>query len=213
MPPTARPRRRKRLLDLDAIIEAALALVDEQGRLTMSELAARLGTSASSIYHHVNGRTEIIELIRDRISQHLDADFPDQGTWEQKLTHWVRALHGSLISHPQLVPLLNAQSVTSLSVLRGYDRVAETLRDAGFPAAERMLWISVLDELAIGSALDRLAPDEVWQTSDGQTPALDEALASAPCGVARVDAAFELGLEAVIVGMRARLASTSPRAT
>jgi hypothetical protein len=68
-----------------------------------------------------------------------------------------------------------------------------------------MLWVSVLDSDALGAALDLAAPDEVWRAGGGGTPALEAALRAAPQGRARADAAFELGLEALLVGMRSRL--------
>ncbi len=68
-----------------------------------------------------------------------------------------------------------------------------------------MLWVSVLDSYALGAALDLAAPDEVWRASGADTPALDAALRAAPLGRARADAAFELGLQALLAGMRSRL--------
>ena len=53
-------QRRRRLLDVQVICDAALELIDQDGRLTMAELAAKLGVSASTIYHHVPNRTAII---------------------------------------------------------------------------------------------------------------------------------------------------------
>ena len=95
--------------------------------------------------------------------------------------------------------------MTAGSVLVGYDRVAGLLGTAGFPEEQVMLWVSVLDSYALGAALDLAAPDEVWRASGGDTPALDAALRAAPQGRARADAAFELGLEALLAGMQSRL--------
>jgi Tetracyclin repressor-like, C-terminal domain len=103
------------------------------------------------------------------------------------------------------IPLLSEQTMTAGSVLLGYDRVADLLGLAGFPEGQVMLWVSVLDSYALGAALDLAAPDEVWRAGNGDTPALDAALRAAPQGRARADAAFELGLEALLAGMRDRL--------
>ena len=69
-----------------------------------------------------------------------------------------------------------------VSVLLGYDRVAGLLGLAGFPEDQVVLWVSVLDSYALGAALDLAAPDEVWRTGNGDTPALDAALRVAPQG-------------------------------
>ena len=68
-----------------------------------------------------------------------------------------------------------------------------------------MLWVSVLDSCALGAPLDLAAPDEVWHADGGDAPALSAALRAAPQGGARADAAFELGLEALLAGMRTHL--------
>ena len=198
-------QRRRRLLDVEAILDAALACIDERGRLTMADLAARLGASASSIYHHVSGRPEIVELLRERLVAHLEIPPLDRSDWGDQVASWMRSYRRALAEHPNLIPLLSEQTMTAGSVLVGYDRVAGLLGTTGFPEEQVMLWVSVLDSYALGAALDLAAPDEVWRASGGDTPALDAALRAAPQGRARADAAFELGLQALLAGMRSRL--------
>lgn len=90
-------------------------------------------------------------------------------------------------------------------VLSDYDRVAALLRRAGVPVGEVMLWITVFDCYAVGAALDIATPDDVWRSEGGDVPALDEALRAAPRGRRRADEAFEIGLEALLAGLRERL--------
>lgn len=209
---TPDPRRRKRLLSVPAILDAALALVDEHGRLTMAELASRLGSSASSIYHHLPGRTAILEALRERLAETIDAPDDDED-WAASLTHFLRDYRDAFAAHPALVPLLTGQTITSTAVLAGYEQVARLLHRAGFPDAEVVLWLSVVDNLTLGSALDLAAPDDVWRSAeelpgDGTTPTLDAALRAGPRGRERADAAFELGLTALVTGMRVHLDGT-----
>ena len=60
-------QRRKRLLTVEAILDAALVCIDESGQLTMAALAKRLGTTASSVYHHLDGRPAIVDALRQRV--------------------------------------------------------------------------------------------------------------------------------------------------
>src|ERR1700712_1813187 len=103
MTPDPAPRRRKRLLDMDLILDTALDLIDKSGRLTMANLAARLGVNPSSLYHHVSDRAEIVTLIRDRLTEPLGAPLPSEGDWADRISTWVRALRNKLASHPLLV--------------------------------------------------------------------------------------------------------------
>jgi AcrR family transcriptional regulator len=201
-------QRRRRLLDVDTIVDASLTCVDETGRLTMADLAARLGTSASAVYHHLSGRGAIIEALRERVVLAGMRLPPLDGTdWDGQLADWMRSYRDALARHPRLIPLLTENTMTGGPVLRGYDRVATLLRGAGVPAREVLLWISVLDSYALGAALDLAAPEAVWRDGDGELPALDEALCAAPGGPRRADEAFEIGLAALLTGLRDRLAA------
>jgi AcrR family transcriptional regulator len=57
-------RPRQAILSPEKIYQASLELVDELGDFTLPGLAKRLSVSPSSIYHHVNGRPELINYRR-----------------------------------------------------------------------------------------------------------------------------------------------------
>ena len=200
-------QRRKRLIDVDAILDASLACVDDSGRLTMTDLAGRLGTSPSAVYKHLSGRGAIIEALRERVVVTGMLMPPLDGSdWIDQVSAWMHSYRNALARHPRLIPLLTETTMTSGSVLRGYDRVAALLRDAGVPPREVLLWISVLDSYALGAALDLAAPEAVWRDEGGDLPALGEALEAAPQGQQRADEAFDIGLTALLDGLRRRLA-------
>lgn len=200
-------QRRKRLLSTEAILDASLACIDATGRLTMADLAERLGVSASSVYHHLSGRSAIIEALRERLVAVIEPPPLDGTDWGAQISRWMRNYRRALAEHPNLMPLLNAQTMTGGSVLLGYEKVATLLRLAGVPIGEVVLWIGVLDAYALGSALDLAAPDDVWRFQRDDLPVLAEAIRAAPAGRKRADGEFDLGLEALITSLRQRLAS------
>src|SRR4051794_1107414 len=209
-PMTAKPgsprRRRRRLLSEEGILDAAQALIDETGELTMSGLAARLGSTASSIYHHISGRPAIIEALRDRLALEIPQVHETQD-WTTELPRMMRAYREAFARHPRLIPLLTAQTITAEGTVVAYEHIVQLLSTAGFPAPELLLWASVIDNFVLGCALDAAAPEDVWRREGINTPALDAAVAASVSGAARADAAFELGCEALLVGMRVRLAA------
>jgi len=200
-------QRRKRLLSTEVILDASLASIDATGRLTMADLAERLGVSASSIYHHLPGRTAIIEGLRERLVAMIEPPPLHGGDWDEQITRWMREYRRALAEHPNLIPLLNAQTMTGGSVLLGYEKVATLLRLAGVPIGEVVLWIGVLDAYALGSAFDLVAPDDVWRFERDDLPVLAEAIRAAPAGRKRADEAFDLGLEALVGSLRHRLSA------
>jgi hypothetical protein len=118
----------------------------------------------------------------------------------------MRAYRDAFARHPRLIPLLTAQTVTAEGPVAAYEHVVRLLSAAGFPDRELLIWTSVIDNFVLGCALDLAAPEDVWQATGRDTPALDAAVAASITGVARANAAFDLGCEALLTGMQARLA-------
>ena len=60
--------------DLDSLLEVAVAVFNQRGYdgTSMEHLASRLGISKSSIYHHVRGKSELLEL---SVNRAMDALF------------------------------------------------------------------------------------------------------------------------------------------
>lgn len=81
------PRPSQRLLSPEIITEAAMRMVDLTGDFTMPGLAERLKVRPSSLYNHVSGRAEIIELMRARMMAGIVVADPD-GKWSETVAAW-----------------------------------------------------------------------------------------------------------------------------
>lgn len=198
-------QRRRRLLDVEAILDAALVCVDESGQLTMSALAKRLGSTASSVYHHLEGRAAIIEALRERILSTVELPPLDSSAWHSQVKVWMHSFRNAVARHPNLIPLMMEQTMTAGPALVGYDRIAGLLESAGVAAKDVIVWLSVLECYALGSALDLAAPDEAWRVGRDDLPVLANVLKLAPRGRDRADEAFELGVDALLFGLRTHL--------
>ena len=195
------------LLSLEKIYGGALELVDELGDFTLPQLARRLGVSPSSIYHHVQGRPQIINGMRSVIGAKAlaAADFPPQpGPWQVQAAAWTRNYRRVLSEHANAVPLLVGEAVTDSVTLEVYERLAAVFAGAGFDDAQIVLGISVLDILCLGSSVDTAGPSVAWLTHSGAQPVLHRALAGCRETLdARSDAAFEAGLAAALAYLAA----------
>jgi AcrR family transcriptional regulator len=192
-------------LTVDTILDAAIALVADGTPLGMRALAKRLGVSAPSLYHHIAGRDELVNLLRDRIASE-DAPPPPTGDWRVDLRAAVNSQRRSYVRHPGLLPLLVATPITPGPVLTFYSRNADILERAGFPSRDVALIIEILDSFTIGSALEQAAPPGVWgPTADD---ALTRAIGTWPTESDLVIAAFETGLDLIFEGLASRLRST-----
>ncbi|MFF2630779.1 TetR/AcrR family transcriptional regulator [Kitasatospora griseola] len=192
----------KALLDRERIGATALALVDEQGDFSVPQIARRLGVQTASVYHHVDGRTGIVELLRIQVSSAMDLTALDLRPWDVALDAWARSYRAAFAAHPRAIPLLTISQVAAPEVLVHYERTVALLREAGFPLPAVMPLLTAVENLVLGSALDLAAPATVWDT-DADTPLLAEAMAAA--GPSRADTAFELALAALLTQARTLL--------
>ncbi|MER5253709.1 MULTISPECIES: TetR/AcrR family transcriptional regulator C-terminal domain-containing protein [unclassified Streptomyces] len=198
-------RPRTPLLDRDRITTTALALVDEKGDFSVPQIAKRLGAQTGSVYHHVDGRDGIVELLRERVSDAIDtATLDPRLPWDDALSAWARSYRAAFAAHPKVIPLLMTSPVRAPRVLEQYERAVTLLIDAGFALADVMPVIIALENLVLGSALDLAAPEAMWELPDETaTPALARALDAVPRG--RADRAFELALTGFLAHARTLL--------
>ncbi len=94
------------------IVEAALALIDEQGMaaVTMRALAARLHVEAMSLYKHVANRDKLFDAVVDRIvgelsENHEISAVPEHG-WRSYLSDFAHGIRGYARAHPHAFPLV-----------------------------------------------------------------------------------------------------------
>jgi AcrR family transcriptional regulator len=181
------------------IAATALGLVDSDGRFTVPELAHKLKVSVSSLYHHVDGRADIVEGIRGLLTRPLAA-VPAIADWQEAVRQWATAYRDAFAAHPAAIPMLVSQTVSNPETLAQYDRLAEILeRQAGLHGDDLLVAITMLDNLCLGAALDLAAPPDVW-TADQRDTALTRALAAAP-DPGRSRRSFERQLELIIASL------------
>ena len=205
----ARPR--KPLLSTELIADAALELIESGAPFGVNALARRLGVNPSSLYHHVAGREEIIELVRGRLVEKYTLAGRGE-TWLDFIEFAVRHQRHMYAEHPLLIPLVVETTVTDAATIRWYDTLATRLAAAGIPEDELLAIIAVVDALAIGFGLDLAGPDVVWQP-EAETETLARAVTAAPHGHERADQAFEIGLSMLLAGLRIRYAHLLDDAT
>ncbi|MEW1811022.1 TetR/AcrR family transcriptional regulator C-terminal domain-containing protein [Pseudarthrobacter phenanthrenivorans] len=194
------------LISVEAVTSAALELVDQTGDFSFPKLAKRIGVSQSSIYNHVSGRDEILELLRHRIITEEPYPPVDHQDWEAALRVLIRAYRDAFARHPRLAPLMVLQSITDPEVIGLYEDLALALEAAGFSGRDVVAAISTIDSFALGAALDLAAPEVVWDPPADGYPALKRALGFSGPPSERGNHAFDFGLDVIIAGLRAKLA-------
>lgn len=200
------PRPRTPILSVDRIADAAIELVDEGAGFGVNALARRLGVTASSLYNHISGRNEIIELMRARLATQSIPDVPDDAGWHEVVSLIVRGQREMYAAHPFVVPLIVGKTITDPGVITAYERMASALITGGFPDDDVLTIISVIDSFSLGAGLDLAAPDDVWEPTESAAT-LSRLLKASGHGRERSDRAFETGLQLLLDSLRTRLAT------
>jgi AcrR family transcriptional regulator len=159
------PRRaaqeRRQTLTREEIVDAAVALVDEQGvaALTMRSLAGRLDANTASIYWHVGGRDELLGLASAAVLSRVR--WPEDGAdWRETLSAIARAFRGQLLDHPHFATLMVQSLTLSATSIDLVERVVATLHGAGLRDAQLRHSYNAYIGYVVGYTVIELGPLE-----------------------------------------------------
>lgn len=209
---SARSRqRRPGPLNRDAILDSAVALIERDGphALTMRRLGGRLGVEAMAIYHHFAGRDDLLAAIGDRLLEPLQ--YLDLGEdWRDACRRFARALRDLAVARPSTFRLLGLEPFDTPTSLRPVERLLSVLVNQGFSPADALAVYRATVSYARGYALAEVT----GFTVDAAHPEGRRRLAALPRGEFPIlagqvrelaglhpDAAFELGLGALVTGL------------
>lgn len=203
-------RPRGELLNRRKIGDAALRLVSEKGydALTMSALARVLGVSASALYNHVESKQEIMRWIQDLVMDGVDCSGFGSRPLEAALHDWAVSYRNVFALHAPLVPVIAVLPVSgSPRTLEMYEQVAAGFARAGWEEHRIVPAIVALESFIFGSALDAVAPKDIFDVGPTaeQVPSFAAAVDSQRAtGEDPAQDAFGYGLDALISGLLAR---------
>lgn len=137
-PPWRRPRktpRQRRPLSQDLIIEVALRVLDAEGidALSMRRIAQELETGPASLYAHVSGKEELLELMVDVVIGEVRVPDPEPDRWQEQVAEIGRSMHQVFTAHPGLARAALGNIPVGENSLRMAERFLSVLRAGGVP--------------------------------------------------------------------------------
>jgi AcrR family transcriptional regulator len=133
--PERQGRRRRDPISRDAIVAAAIDLLDREGlaALSMRRLAEELGTGAASLYWHVGSKDGLLDLVLDQIIGEGQVPDPDPPRWREQLKDVARTQRAVSLRHPYIVRISIGRIPMGPNALRYTERVLAILRAGGLP--------------------------------------------------------------------------------
>lgn len=155
-------------LTLEAILVAATSLADRVGidQVSMRRLADDLGVGTMTLYAHVPGKAELIDLIVDHV--HAEVDYPadrEPDTWRRSLENVADVNWRLLERHPWLLDVDTTRPPLGPGTLAKYDAELSVLIDSGLNDVQIDQVLSLVLEHVRASARQTMVRDVTTQAS------------------------------------------------
>jgi AcrR family transcriptional regulator len=216
-----KPPARRTALTVEAIVQAAVEVLDEAGMagLSMRRVADRLDTGAASLYAHVAGKDELLELVFDELIGQVPLPEPDPARWREQLYTMMFDLRDILASHRDAALAGLGRVPTSPKTLVAAEAVVEVMRAGGLSDRAVALGLDQLTLHVSAAAFELglfehsgMTPDEIeryFKDVDDFYDALPAdrfpvlASISAEISGPDKDERFRFGIEMMIAGLEA----------
>jgi AcrR family transcriptional regulator len=158
---TAAPRHRstrdrpaKAPLSVNAIVDAALAILTSDGpeAVTMRRVAAALDTGPASLYVYVPGREGLLQAMLDRVITTVALEVPDPPRWRAQLHLLLGRLREALGAHPGIAAMTPADPPTTEPVLLLTENLLGILLAGGLDRQDAAWGCDILIQLVTAAA-------------------------------------------------------------
>jgi AcrR family transcriptional regulator len=153
-PQSRRERPAKPALSRRAIVDAARALLTEEGleRVTMRRIATTLDTGAASLYVYVRNTEELHAAVLDELL--ADVDVPRSGSWRERLVELLVSYTEVLYAHPSLARMAVTTRPSGPHSLRLFDTLLGLLAEGGVPVQDAAWAVDLLVQHATVNAAE-----------------------------------------------------------
>ncbi|MBO7936070.1 TetR/AcrR family transcriptional regulator [Streptomyces antibioticus] len=141
-------------LDVDTIVAAGVAVADEQGMaaLSMRAVGARLGRTAMALYTYVPSKSELVDLMHDRVLGELPTEYPTGAGWRPAVTAWADDVWAFCLRHPWVLQVSQARPVLGPNEYAQMETLVRILGAAGLEPLHTRRVIAVLFQFVRGMA-------------------------------------------------------------
>jgi AcrR family transcriptional regulator len=217
------PRGPKPTLNLDAVVAAAIDVIDAEGlsALTMTRVAERLGVTTMAIYRYVPGKSELVDLATDAALGSPPG--PGEGPWRSEIARWARASLARCEERPWRLESAQHRVPIGPNWLAWLDAGLRALADSGLAATEMLNAVMLVDghvrataQLSAGAAATQRWTQDFRRVlesalGDPRYPALTRLAEVGGFSDPASETPFEFGLERVLDGIGARVAAQPSR--
>ncbi|MEU6717660.1 TetR/AcrR family transcriptional regulator [Nonomuraea sp. NPDC046802] len=137
------------------IVSAAIELADAEGLegLSMRKVADRLGFTTMSLYRHVPGRDQLVDLMRDEVMTEHPADHDGERGWRARLESVARHAWRIRRRHPWLAEIRGTRRLPGPNAVAHYDYMLSTLTGTALTPSEVIAVVGLVGRFVDAEAL------------------------------------------------------------
>jgi TetR/AcrR family tetracycline transcriptional repressor len=149
-----RPGRRA-LLDVEHVLDVALAILDADGLEAVSfrRLSADLGVSHMTLYGYFDSKEALLEALVARTIAVPPAPRPAPAAWDDVLFDAIQDLHRILVKRPGIAEILVSRQLTGDWAAEARERILDILRSGGYDERQATDGISVIFNYLLGAVM------------------------------------------------------------
>jgi AcrR family transcriptional regulator len=214
-------------LDVDRIVSASVRIADAEGlaAVSMRRVAADLGTAAMTLYSHVPGKGELVDLMLDAVLAEL---YPEEqvvtsGAWRARLRTVAQANWNFFLRHPWAAHLATGRPPLGPGLMRKYELELRAVDGLGLSELQMDLLITLINgfvrgtvsgvqEKADAERVTGISENQWWAATEPYVAQVFDAerfptaarvgpVAGAEVGAYDPQRSFEFGLERLLDGI------------
>ena len=144
-------------VNLERTLGVALTVADSEGiqAVTMRRLARELGVEAASLYHHVDGKNQILDGLVDVVAAEIEPAQVSLG-WREGIIQRAHHTRACLRRHPWAVSLMASRTSPGPATLRLLETGIRCFREGGFSVPLAAHAVSTVDSYVHGFVLQEV---------------------------------------------------------
>lgn len=212
---TGRTRTTRPVLSRSLIVARTLELVDREGlaKLSMRRLGAELGADPMAVYHYFPSKSALFDAVVEAVYSQVELPtFAEDTPWPDVMRGLARAHRAALRRHPAALPVIATRPSFTPDSLRFIESSLAALVARGASLADALDVLNCVGVYTIGHVLAEVGePFGAPETEANDPSSMDwsslPTLAAAFMGGwdYEPDRQYEMGLDALVIGLGARL--------
>jgi AcrR family transcriptional regulator len=141
-------------LDLDRVVAAAVRLADADGlpAVSMRRVAAELGVPTMTLYSHVPGKAELVDLMLDSVLGELYPDeAPTSGGWRARVETVARGNWAFFLRHPWAGHVASGRPPPGPNQMRKYELELRAVDGLGLSELQMDLLVDLINGFVRGA--------------------------------------------------------------